>query len=175
MLSARLEASIVGSQVDAPRIGALAELRPLLEARMAEGSPGPRRLELRGHSTHGAQLLRMGATVVDMTDAEVDAFFRELARDGVLRRLGIVELRLLGCGTATQPPGHLTIRLLARVLGLPVYGTTKRLCRHHYTAQGLDPMFEHLLRESSQLPRSRLPPLEDPGADAPPPPDDVAR
>jgi hypothetical protein len=160
-VSSRHEASIVGAMAAAPRVRSLDDLRLHLDAMQDAPSGLERSLDLRGHSTGGGRLLRLGESVIDMTVPEVDAFFRRLAADAVLRRLGFVQLRLLGCGTACEPPGRLTIRLLAHVLGVPVYGTLKRLQRGHYGTTGFDPTFAHLLVAAHQLPHSRLPPLED--------------
>lgn len=130
------------------RAGTLDELRAVLE-----GLPERRAasLDLVGHSTRPARLLRLDQTVIDMFDARVAAFFEQLAGDGVLARIGVVSLRLLGCSTASQPPGQRTIQRLARVLGMPVYGTTKPIMKSHYTAEGFNPAFAQLLVGSAQL------------------------
>jgi hypothetical protein len=59
-------------------------------------------------------------------------------------------VRLLGCETATTPIARRTMRTLARVLGVPVYGATKRLGNGHYGARGFDDAFAHLLVESAE-------------------------
>ncbi|NVB83144.1 MAG: hypothetical protein HOV81_32520 [Kofleriaceae bacterium] len=130
------------------RAGTLDELRGVLEVMPA--TPGAT-LDLVGHSTKPARLLRLDQTVIDMFDQNVSVFFQRLADDGVLARIGVVSLRLLGCETASRPPGKRTIQRLARVLRLPVYGTTKPIMKSHYTAEGFNPAFAHLLRESAQL------------------------
>jgi hypothetical protein len=130
------------------RAGSLDELRGVLEGLPA--SPGAS-LDLVGHSTRPARLLRLDQTVIDMFDPTIAAFFAQLAEDRVLARIGVGSLRLLGCATASQPPGQRTIRRLARVLGLPVYGTTKPIMKSHYTADGFNPAFAQLLVESAQL------------------------
>ena len=63
------------------------------------------------------------------------------------------KMALLGCSTAVHPTGQRTIRRMARILGVPVYGTTKFLFKSHYNCDGFDPLFTSLLLESSELPR----------------------
>jgi hypothetical protein len=133
------------------RVRSLAELRGVLDCIAAEPSP-ERYLDLRGHSTRNGKLLRLGETVIDMCHPSVDGFFRELARDGVLARTNVVGVRLLGCETAVQDTGQLTMRLLARVLGVRVYGAKKPLLRSHHDEAGFHRAFEHILVESSELP-----------------------
>ena len=132
------------------RAGTLAELRAVLDG-LPDGT-GPVALDLVGHSTRPARMLRLDQTVIDMFDAKVDAFFRQLVADRVLARLGVTSLRLLGCSTATLPPGQRTMQRLARVLGVAVYGTTKPIMKSHYTHDGFNAAFGHLLVESAQLP-----------------------
>jgi hypothetical protein len=118
-------------------------------------------INLVGHSTRDHQLLRLGSTTIDMLDLGVRRFFEAIARRGILRDLNAVCLRLLGCETARSPSGQRTMRLLAAVLELPVYGTRKRLSRMHNTELGFDPAFAHVLVEAA--PR-RAPWLLAPGA-----------
>jgi hypothetical protein len=139
-------------------VGSLFELRSLLDQL---GVSSNRTLDLIGHSRRGTKLLALGRTTVDVLDRSVERFFVQLAADRVLARLGILQLRLLGCETAVCPTGQLTIRRLARTLGVSVYGTRKALMNSHYDERGFDPRFAHLLVESSQLPDvpTRLPRL----------------
>jgi hypothetical protein len=140
------------------RVGSLFELRDVLDG-LPDGSG--RTLDLSGHARRGTNLLALGATTLDMLDRRVERFFARLAADRVLVRLGIVQVRLLGCETAVCPSGQRTIRRLVRTLGVPVYGSRKRLMNAHYDGLGFDPCFAHLLVESAQLPHppSRLPRL----------------
>jgi hypothetical protein len=103
-----------------------------------------------GHSTRDHQLLRLGATPIDALDRGVLRFFERLAQSGLLRELNTVCLRLLGCETANSPSGRRTLRLLASVLELPVYGAKKRLSRLHHTNHGFDPRFQHVLVEAKE-------------------------
>lgn len=141
----------------AHRVGSLGELRRVLEE-LAPAAAGPRILDLLGHSTRSARLLRLGSTIVDMTVPAVARFFTDLAADRLLARHALVGVRLLGCATAAMPTGQLTIRLLARTLGVPVWGTRTPLLHAHYDDRGFDPRFAHLLIESAELP-SPLQPL----------------
>jgi hypothetical protein len=137
---------------DLHRVASLGELRRTLEA-LTQGSPAscPVTLDLIGHSTSGHNLLRLGGTPINMLDPAVNRFFRNLADSGVLARLDVVAVRLLGCDTAVTESGQLTIRMLSRTLGLPVYGTLAALGRSHTTAEGFNPTFSHLLVEASAL------------------------
>jgi hypothetical protein len=67
----------------------------------------------------------------------------------VLRQINAVCLRLLGCETALSASGQRTMRLLAAALGMPVYGTCKRISRMHHDEQGFDPRFQHVLVEAA--------------------------
>jgi len=140
------------------RVRSLFELREILDAIPASEE---RTLDLNGHSRRGTNLLALGTTTIDMLDRRVERFFARFVADGVIVRLGLVQVRLLGCETAVCPSGQLTIRRLARVLGVPVYGSRKRLMNAHYDGLGFDPCFTHLLVESAQLPYppTRLPRL----------------
>jgi hypothetical protein len=123
-----------------------------MQAVLAETQPGdhPVTLDLLGHSTRDTRLLRMGKTIVDVADARVAAFFDRLKIH--ITRLQINEVRLLGCETAVEVVGQRTIRVLARMLGVRVFGTRKRLMKTHYNADGFDPVFSAALIESAQLP-----------------------
>lgn len=105
----------------------------------------PLRLDLIGHATRGASLLRLGADAIDMFEPRVVRFFEELANERLLARLGITAVRLLGCHTATSPIGQRTMHRLARVLDVPVYGSRTALLRSHYGAEGLLPIFDRCL------------------------------
>ncbi len=140
-----------GRCADAPRVSSLRELRTVLEETIVDATPR-RCLDLIGHSTREARLLRLGATVIDLLDPAIDGFFRALARDRVLSRLDVVALRLLGCETAVLPTGQRTIRTLSHVLGIPVFGTRKIIMKGHYDERGFNPAFSSVLIESAQLP-----------------------
>lgn len=126
-------------------VDALADLRPVLEQAAARSAGGPCALDLVGHSTGPAHLLRLGDTIIDMIDPAVDRWFRELARDHLPARAGVVALRLIGCQTAVASAARRTLQRLADAVGLPVFGTTKLLTRSHFNAGGFDPIFDHIL------------------------------
>jgi hypothetical protein len=134
--------------------GSLGELRTVLERRLGEVRDvrSPVTLDLIGHSTREHQLLRLGQTPIDMLQPGVARFFGELAGTGLLPRLNVVAVRLLGCETAVTDAGQRTLRMLARTLRLKVYGTRKPLLKSHSIAGGFDPVFAHLLVEASTVP-----------------------
>ncbi|MER6434676.1 hypothetical protein ABT272_45310 [Streptomyces sp900105245] len=111
----------------------------------------PINLDLIGHSTNGHHLLRIGNTVINMLDPAVADFFRHLADSDLLEHLNVTAVRLLGCSTATTPSGRRTMRMLSAELGLPVYGTTKMLLRGHFTTQGYNQHFSHLLSDGALI------------------------
>jgi hypothetical protein len=136
-----------GPPGQAHRAASLRELWALLHA---EPTPAaPMTLDLMGHSTAGHHLLRLGGTPIDMLDPAVARFFRAVAASGVLSRLRISAVRLLGCETAVADGGRRTMRMLSRTLGLPVYGTLAPLTAAHHDADGFRPAFAHLLVEAS--------------------------
>jgi hypothetical protein len=63
----------------------------------------------------------------------------------------VVAVRLLGCETAVTPAGKRTLRLLARTLGMPVFGAIKPLMKSHYSKLGFDPAFRRVIVEASEL------------------------
>ncbi|TWP51759.1 hypothetical protein FKR81_12905 [Lentzea tibetensis] len=128
--------------------GSLAELRTVLEGHLnTVGSPAT--LDLLGHSTREHHLLRLGDTPINMLDPTVARFFHALAEARLLPRLRITAVRLLGCETAVTEAGQRTLRMLARTLDLPVFGTLKPLLKSHSTADGFNPAFTHILVEAS--------------------------
>ncbi|WP_437296346.1 hypothetical protein [Sorangium sp. So ce426] len=135
-----------------PRIVQVASLDALalhLERRAA--AEGPTTLDLNGHSTPH-NLLRFAGVVVDLFQPEVAAFFSGLSESGVLDRLHVSGVRLLGCHTALGPVAQRTLRRLSRTLRRPVWGTVTGLLKSHYDAEGLNPAFRRLLVEAAGSP-----------------------
>lgn len=130
--------------------GSLAELRAVLEDHLNTVA-SPATLDLLGHSTREHHLLRLGDTPINMLDPTVARFFHTLAEARLLPRLRIIAVRLLGCETAVTEAGQRTLRMLARTLALPVFGTLKPLLKSHSTADGFNPAFTHILIEASAL------------------------
>ena len=129
------------------RVASLGDVRAVLEGRT--GVPGQRvNLDLIGHSTRDHHLLLLGDTPVDMFDRGVAQWFRSLAADQLLERLGVVAVRLLGCETAVSTGGRRTMRLLASTLRVPVFGASKPLMKSHYDELGFNPAFAHVLVEA---------------------------
>jgi hypothetical protein len=114
-------------------------------------APAPKTLDLIGHSTPGQSLLMLGDWVLDAAKPTVTAFFRELADQEVLTRLGVYAIRLLGCQTADTSHGRATICTLSEILGLEVHGTRSLIYSAHYTAAGFRPDCEHVLVCASDL------------------------
>jgi hypothetical protein len=132
------------------RVTSLADMRRVLETLVP--AEQPRTLDLIGHSTRDAKLLRLGKTVVDMADVRIAQFFERLAGEH-LARLQIVAIRLLGCETAVEVVGQKTIRSLTRLVGVKVYGTRKMITKTHYKPDGFDETFADIaLVEASYLP-----------------------
>lgn len=121
-------------------------------------APTPKTLDLIGHTTSDRSLLVLGDWVIDATSPTVTSFFRGLADQSVLERLGIEAVRLLGCNSADSAHGRWTICRLADVLGVEVFGTTGLMFASHYTAAGLDPARRYQLASSRTLKHSVVDP-----------------
>jgi hypothetical protein len=146
-------------------------------AAAADGAVGSRTLDLVGH-TRRASLLMLGDWMIDGGDPATKRWFRALAEGGVLARLGIRALRLLGCNTAATPRGRATICELAEALGIDptggaapgpagravgvptprdlaspieVLGSTQLLHAGHYDAGGFRACWSFLLVAASAL------------------------
>lgn len=113
----------------------------------------PKTLDLIGHSSPGQSLLMLGDWLIDARRGAITAFFRELADNNVLPRLGIHSLRLIGCHTAHTEPGRETICVLSDILGLEVHGTRHLIYSAHYDAEGFREDCTHALVCSSDLRR----------------------
>jgi hypothetical protein len=109
-----------------------------------------RTLDLIGHSTPDRSLLRLGNWVIDATKSSVTSFFRGLAENDVMRRLGIRAVRLLGCETAATELGRATICSLAEILGVEVYGSRVMLNATYYTPDGFNDDFRSSLVSASE-------------------------
>lgn len=153
----RIARTITGSV----RASGRAALEALLDGLIAAAGQGatvaPKTLDLLGHSTAGAALLRLGDWVLDAGCAGVRRWGAELAGRGVLPRIGIGAVRLLGCRTADTGPGRATICALAELLGVEVYGATQLLHAGHYGARGLLDAWQFMLVGSSELAAARGP------------------
>lgn len=137
------------------RVRGPADLEALLGRLLgaADGSTAsePRTLDLIGHSTSSTSLLQLGDWVIDADSSGVTAFFRGLARHGVLPRLGIRAVRLLACHTASTARGCATLCALADILGLEVLGTNHLLYDLHYDEHGFRDIWAFMLVSSSDL------------------------
>ncbi|HUJ58727.1 MAG TPA: hypothetical protein VLX92_09550 [Kofleriaceae bacterium] len=131
--------------------------RDELEAALARASKAQtwRALDLIGHATPEG-VLQLGDWVIDTADPEVVAWWRGAGCE--LERLGIDELRLLGCSTAISARGRATVAMLADVLGLEVYGTRAGVFSAQFQRDGFSQVWRHVLLPASQLwPRSEPP------------------
>jgi len=140
--------------------GELEEVLGRLLVREEEAIRHPKTLDLIGHSAPGQSLLILGDWVIDANRSSVTAFFRELADNNVLPRLGVSSIRLLGCHTADSGHGRETICALSDILGLEVFGTNHLIYSAHYDENGFRDDCKHALVCASDLrrelePRSR--------------------
>jgi hypothetical protein len=133
-------------------VASLDEMHTELKAIADRAPQGLRTLDLIGHATRDHSLLRFGDTAIDMFRPSVARLFAAIRAEELLQELGITAVRLLGCSTALTPAGQRTMQRLARTLELPVFGSTKALLHAHYTVDGFNPKFAHVLIEASQLP-----------------------
>jgi len=152
----------------AVRIGGRAELEGLFERLLAAGDGAgtiaPKTLDVLGHSTAGASLVRLGDWILDGDDPAVLAWARSLAERRVLPRLGIHAVRLLACQTAGTARGCATICALSDALGVEVHGTTHLLHEAHYDAAGFRDTWAFLLVSARELRRDALWPTVIPDA-----------
>jgi hypothetical protein len=81
----------------------------------------------------------------------VTAFFRELAEQNVVARLGLQAVRLLGCETAVTEHGRWTICALADLLGVDVVGTTAPVLASYYEPAGFSHDRRYLLASATEL------------------------
>jgi hypothetical protein len=133
-------------------VGGRDELESLFGELLGCGAPPtPKTLDLIGHSSAGKSLLVLGDWVIDASSPTVTAFFRGIAENEVLSRLGIHSVRLLGCTTAETAQGRWTICTLANILGVPVYGTKDLLYSVHYDSSGFAAEREYVLVSSREL------------------------
>jgi hypothetical protein len=137
------------------RIGGPDALDAALQRMLAAGDRDeleePKTLDLIGHSAAPTSQLRLGDWVIDLACPEVAEYFRGLAQRGVLPRLGIHAVRLLGCGTASTACGRATICALADILRVKVYGTTQLLYDVHYDESGFRDVWAFLLVAADEL------------------------
>jgi hypothetical protein len=117
----------------------------------ASGRGNKRTLDLIAHSDQ-LRLLHLGKSVVDPRQESVRLVFEQIAASGLVHRLNISELRLLGCETAMSVEGQTAIRTLSELLGIRVLGTTKLLYAAYFGEDGLKRRYEAVLRDAGNLP-----------------------
>jgi len=99
-------------------------------------------LDLIAHSDGRDRLLRLGTWLIG-DEAETDRFVANV--EPSVQKLGIRQLRLLGCYTACRPAGQSTIRRLAHGLGFNVYGAYSVLNQFCYDEKGINSYGEESL------------------------------
>lgn len=103
----------------------------LLDDKAARGARADT-LDLIGHSRLG--MLVIGRWLIDDSPQTV-ATFRSLIRP-VLDKLGIRQIRLLGCSTAATERGWAAIRKIATATGRDVFGTKRYISKNDYDRGG---------------------------------------
>lgn len=98
----------------AVRLTELARTLPLRE----------RTLDLVGYTGSDKLLVFHGRTM-DTRIGRVRAYYRGIADQELLPRLGVTAVRLVGCTTAIGDPARRTLATLADILGIEVTGTTE--------------------------------------------------
>jgi len=134
-------------------VGGRADLEELFSTLLECDQPRtPKTLDLIGHSTADC-LLQLGDWVIEGTRPSVVSYFRGLADNEVLSRLGIYAIRLLGCSTATTPRARATIIALSDILGIEVFGMRDMLVATHFDAHGFVRDRQYMLACSDDLRR----------------------
>ena len=146
----RLQA-LLGDHLQADGRIALERLLGQLVHARGDVAPAPKTLDLIGHATSDG-LIRIGDWVLDGESPTVTSFFREIADLEVLPRIGVTALRLLGCSTAVTTRARATLKILAELLGLEVFGTTGPIFSAHYDAGGFNHQWRFLLSAASDAP-----------------------
>ena len=121
--------------------GLLALLRQLAACRPPRAR---RRLDLIGH-TNSAGLLILGTSVLDfaMEPAAREArpeyrAFATIAREGLLRRLGVDAVRLIGCRSAGSAAARETMQVLESLLRVDVRGVCDLVTATEFDAHGFN-------------------------------------
>jgi hypothetical protein len=132
----------------------------LLAAAAVQKTVTPKTLDLVGPAVGPTQLLALGSWVIDGSSAIVTSYFRELAEQDVLPRLGIHTIRLIGSLTAETGVGQWTVCALSDILGVEVHGARNLLFAEHFTPAGF--AAPRLLVASSDLRSTREAPSNQP-------------
>jgi len=140
------------------------ELEDLLGRLLALGKRdvAPKTLDLIAHAKAGSGLLELGSWTLDASNPVVASYFRELADQNVLPRLGVHSVRLLGSLSGDTAVGQWTICALADILGLEVYGTKNLVFARHFGASGFLDANARMFVRSSDLRSTREMPSTQP-------------
>jgi nucleotide-binding universal stress UspA family protein len=95
----------------------------------------PRVIDLVG-MTGADKLLTFHGRSLDTRIGRVRANYRELADQGVLARLDVVGVRVIGCMSAVGEPARRTIAQLAEIMDLEVTGTTELVTIDDFSTTG---------------------------------------
>jgi hypothetical protein len=95
----------------------------------------PRMIDFVG-MTGDDKLLTFHGRALDTRIGRVRANYRELADQGVLARLDVVGVRLIGCMSAVGEPARRTIAQLAEIMDVEVTGTTELVTIDDFSATG---------------------------------------
>ncbi|HET9986977.1 MAG TPA: hypothetical protein VFQ65_00615 [Kofleriaceae bacterium] len=125
-------------RVDAPLAFPITDREDLVGRLLALSNQlptAPRVLDLVGMTGHD-KLLTFHGRALDTRIGRVRANYRELAEQGVLARLDVVAVRLVGCMSAVGEPARRTIAQLAEIMDVEVSGTTELVTVDDLTATG---------------------------------------
>lgn len=117
---------------------AFADREALVERLLAMSNQlpaGPRVLDLVGMTGHD-KLLTFHGRPLDTRIGRVRASARGLVDQGVIARLDVVAVRLVGCMSAVGEPARRTIAQLAEILDVEVTGTTELVTVDDFDAAG---------------------------------------
>lgn len=111
--------------------------REELEQRLSSVAGSTGVVDLVCHSTADECHLRLNAWVVDWDNPTVRTYFRTVGK-ARLRALGVKQLRLIGCRTATTEAAWNTILEIANALGdeIEVFGTKGLVYGRHFDKSG---------------------------------------
>jgi len=130
----------------AARLVELARTLPLVE----------RTLDLVGY-TGTDKLLVFHGRPMDTRIGRVRAYYRGLADQELMPRLGVTSVRLVGCTTAIGDPARRTLAMLSDILGVEVIGTTELVSAENFGPPGFLPPTPSLWPQGRLLDLDALP------------------
>ena len=112
-----------------------------------------RSLDLIDHRFHGDALMAFGSWKINANEDNPSAELEKLAKDKELPRLGITEVRLLGCATACSPAALATIKYMTQILKVPVVATRWAIGADDFKRDGVESRSLPELIDSRELQR----------------------